>query len=88
MKIGVEWDMGLWRDLSFFFKNNFRFIGVPGWLSPTSAQGMIMIHGFKPHIRLCADCLLRAWKLLQILSRSLSALPLPTLCLTLSLKNK
>ena len=43
----------------------------------------LTVHGFEPHIRLCADIAEPAW---ESLSFSLSALPL--LVLSLSLKNK
>ena len=54
--------------------------GAPGWLSRLSLRLWLShdltVCGFEPRIRLCADCLLRAWGLLQILCLLLS-LPLP-----------
>ena len=50
-----------------------------GWAPDFSSGHDLMVCGFEPRIRLCADCFLRAWSLLQILCLLLS-LSLPYSC--------
>ena len=54
---------------------------VKHWTFDFGSGHDVVVHGFKPHIRLCADSVESAW---DSLSPSLSA-PLPALFLSLSL---
>ena len=65
-----------------------RLCGSVGWAYDFSSDHDLTVCGFKPCIRLCADSLLKACSLLQILCLLLSLCPSPTRARSLSLKNK
>ena len=70
------------------FKHNLKgpLGGSVGGASDFGSGHDLTVRGFRPHIRLCAEHLLRAWSLLWILCLPLTDPPLFTLCLSLSQK--
>ena len=65
-----------------------RLGGSVAYVSALASGHDLAISGFEPRVRLCADSLLRAWRLLWILSPSFSTHPClssVSLCLSLSL---